>query len=174
MDATSGHDEQLTLLRWGPLRLDAEPCITRTVVLLTVLVVALDGGVGDFANAAQVIIGLLLATFAAHLFASVLARRHRGVRLTWSQIGHLTMREAQYLLLGVVPVAVLIVGEESGLYTADDGVNIVIWLGLAFLALLGGLGGWRASHRWWGVVRGALGAGFIGLIVLGLRIVLLH
>jgi hypothetical protein len=174
MDATSGHDEPAILVRWGPLRLDTEPCITRTVVLLTVLVVALDDGVGDFANAAQVIIGLLVATFAAHLFASVLARRQRGIRLTWSQVGHLTMREAQYLLLGVVPVGVLIVGESTGLFTADDGVNIVIWLGLGFLALLGGLGGWRAGHRFWGAVRGALGAGFLGLIVLGLRIVMLH
>lgn len=174
MDATTGHDEQPTLVRWGPLRLDAEPCITRTVILMTVLVVALDDGVGDFANAAQVIVGLLVATFAAQLFASVLAPLEGGARLTRSQVGQLAMREAQYLLLGVVPLVVLAVGASSGLYAPDEGVSIVIWLGLAFLALLGGLGGWRASRRWWGVVRGALGAGFLGLIVLALRFVLLH
>ena len=173
MDATTGHDEQPTLVRWGPLRLDAEPCIVRTVVLMTVLVVALDGGVEDFASAAQIVVGLLVATFAAHVFASVLAQRNRGARLTRSQRGHLALREAQYLLLGVVPLVVFAVGASSGLYTPDDGVTIVIWLGLAFLALLGGLGGWRASRRWRSVVLDALVAGFLGLIVLALRLVLL-
>jgi len=62
------------LVRWGPLRLDVEPGVYGTVVLMTVLVVALDDGIEDFAEAAQVILGPLLATFAAHLFASVLAR----------------------------------------------------------------------------------------------------
>ena len=163
------------LVRWGPLRLDVEPGVYGTVVLMTVLVVALDDGIADFAEAAQVILGPLLATFAAHLFASVLARVARqSAPPTRAELRHLTGHAAQYLVLAVVPLLVVVVGAVSGLYDPEDAVDLVCWLGLAYLVVLGGVGGWRARRGLPGALVGAVTAGLLGFFVLVLRVVLEH
>lgn len=163
------------VLRWGRLRLDVEPGVYGTVVLLTVLVVALDDGVEDFPEATQVIVGPLVATFAAHLFAAVLARFGRGSAVpSRTELRHLVTHAAQFLALGVVPLLVVVVGAVTGLYTPDGAVDAIVWLGLAFLLVVGGIGGWRTGRGVWAAVLGALAAGVLGLVVLALRLVLEH
>ena len=132
---------------------------------MTVLVVALDDGIEDFAEAAQVILGPLLATFAAHLFASVLARVARqSAPPTRAELRHLTGHAAQYLVLAVVPLLVVVVGAASGLYDPEDAVDLVCWLGLAYLVVLGGVGGWRARRGCRGRSSGAVAAGRAGVL----------
>ncbi|MFC5140699.1 hypothetical protein ACFPK1_20860 [Actinomycetospora rhizophila] len=166
----------MPVVRWGPLRLDVEIGVEGTVVLMTVLVIALDDGIEDFVVAGQVVAGPLIAAFAAHAFSRRLARRARQDEPppTRAELRRLTRHSSQFLLLGVVPLLVVIVGGTSGLYTAETAVDAVIWLGLAFLVLIGGIGGWRAQHRVTGALRGAIGAGVLGLVVLLLRLVLEH
>jgi hypothetical protein len=161
--------------RWSPLRWDIQPAVYGTVVLMTVLVVALDDGVEGFAEAAQIVVGPLVATFAAHLFASVLARMaQQRDRPSAAEVRHLAGHAAHFLLLGVVPLLVVAIGAVSGLYTPEGAVDIQLWLGLAFLVALGWLGGRRAGGRWWVAVVSALAAGVLGLLVLLLRLVLEH
>ncbi|WP_133252041.1 hypothetical protein [Actinomycetospora cinnamomea] len=167
-------DTETPVLRWGRLRLDVEPGVYGTVVLMTVLVVALDDGVEDFPEAAQVIVGPLVATFAAHLFAAVLARFGRRSAPSRAEIRHLVASAAQFLLLGVVPLLVVAVGAASGLYTPDGAAEAILGLGLAFLVLVGGIGGWRTGRGAGAAVLGALAAGVLGLVVLLLRLVLEH
>jgi hypothetical protein len=161
-------------VRWGRLRLDLEIGVEGTTVLMTVLVVSLDDGVGDFVGAGQVIVGSMVATFAARLFAAVLARRarHDVPPPTRAELRHLRRHASQYLLLAVVPLLVVIVGGVTGLYDPEGAVDAVIWLGLAFLVALGAIGGWRARRTVPAALVGALAAGVLGLVVLVLRVVL--
>lgn len=162
-------------VRLGPLRLDAETAVYETVLLMTVLVVALDDGIEDFVQAGLIVVGPLVATFAAHVFAGVLARAglpadspdRAGTRRI---VGH----AAQCLWLAVVPMVIVVVGAATALYTPEVAVDIVIWLGLAFLVVIGGVGGFRARRTVWAALGGALAAGVVGLVVLVLRLVLEH
>jgi hypothetical protein len=167
---------EAAVLRWGPLRLDVEIGVEGTVVLMTVLVVALDDGVEDFVGAGQIVLGSMVATFAARLFAAVLARRARQdvPPPTRAEIRALTGHAAQYLLLAVVPLLVVVVGGVTGLYDPEGAVDAIIWMGLAFLVVIGGIGGWRARRGVRGALLGAVAAGVLGLFVLLLRVVLEH
>ncbi|MEJ2887886.1 hypothetical protein [Actinomycetospora aeridis] len=164
----------MSVVRWGPLRLDVEIGVEGTVVLMTVLVVALDDGIADYVEAGQLIVGPLLATFAAHLFATTLARRARQdlPPPTRAERRRMWRHSAEFLLLAVVPLLVVIVGGTTGLYTPEIAVDAVIWLGLAFLVVVGGVAGWRSGRGVRGALRGAVGAFVLGLVVLLLRVVL--
>jgi hypothetical protein len=164
------------VVRWGPLRLDVEIGVEGTVVLMTVLVVALDDGIEDFGQAGQIVLGSMVATFAARLFAVVLARRARQdvPPPTRAELRGLTRHAAQYLLLAVVPLLIVVVGAVSGLYDPEGAVDAVIWAGLAFLVVIGAVGGWRARRGVRGALLGAVAAGVLGLVVLLLRLVLEH
>ncbi|WP_433783309.1 hypothetical protein ACQPX6_25055 [Actinomycetospora sp. CA-101289] len=163
-------------VRWGRLRLDLEIGVEGTVVLMTVLVVALDDGVEDFVAAGQIVVGSMVATFAARLFAVVLARRARQdvPPPTRAELRRLRGHAAQYLLLAVLPLLVVVVGGVTGLYDPEGAVDAVLWLGLAFLVLLGAVGGWRARGKALGTLVGGAAAGVLGLFVLLLRLVLEH
>ncbi|GLZ46949.1 hypothetical protein Acsp06_31340 [Actinomycetospora sp. NBRC 106375] len=163
-------------LRWGPLRLEVEHAVYETVVLLTVLVVALDDGIADFGEAALVAVGPLVATFAAYVFAGVLARVSRtgAPPLARGEIRRIVGHSAQVLQLAVPPVVIAIVGAATDLYTPEEAVDAVIWLGLVFLVVIGGIGGYRARRTVLATVLGAVAAGVVGLFVLLLRLILEH
>lgn len=162
--------------RWGRLRFDVEIGVEGTVVLMTVLVVALDDGIEDFVQAGQVVLGPLVATFAARLFAAVLARvsKRSAPPMARGELRGLAGHAAQYLWLAVVPLLVVVLCGTTGIATPDGTIDAVVWLGLAFLVVLGGVGGFRARGTVWSVLAGALAAGVLGLVVLLLRLVLEH
>lgn len=170
--------ERLKLVRWGRFGLDVEPAVYGTVVLMTVLAVALDDGIEDFAEVCQLIVGPLAATFAAHLFASVLAAINADhTPPSRRRLLALTAHAAQYLVLAVGPLLVVALIAVTGYHGAqgpEESVNVVIDLGWVVLVVLGAVGGWRALHRWWAVVLGAVGAFAVGFVVVVLRIVLEH
>lgn len=169
-------DGDVLVGRWGPLRFGVEVGVYETVVLMTVLVVALDDGIEDYGVAVKVVLGPLVATFAAHLFAGVLARagRRSAPLPSRADIGRVTRHSAQVLLLGVVPLLLVVGCAVTGLATPEGAVDIVIWLGLAFLVVTGGVGGFRARGTAVATLVGALAAGVLGLLVLLLRLVLEH
>ena len=170
--------ERLTLVGWGRFALDVEVAVYGTVVLLTVLAVAQDDGIDDFAEAVQVVVGPLVATFAAHLFASVLAAVNADRALpSGARFRALTAHAAQYLLLAVPPLVVVLVYGLAGIgapHGADAAIDLVADLGLLLLVVLGGVGGWRALPRWWSAVLGALATFVLGLVVIVLRILIEH
>ncbi len=165
----------LTLISWGRVQLDLEQAVYGTVVVMTVLVVALANGVDSFSTAAQVIAGPLIATFVARLFASTLASvNSHGALPGRAEFGHLAEHAAQYLMIALGPLLVLTVEALSGLTTAEDAVVHLLYLGLLLLVGIGGVGGWRAGKRWWWAVLGAIAAAALGVVVLVLRLVLEH
>ncbi|HSK61706.1 MAG TPA: hypothetical protein VK935_21905 [Actinomycetospora sp.] len=91
-----------------------------------------------------------------------------------AELRDLTRHAAQYLLLAVVPLLVVVIGAVSGLYDPEGAVDAVIWAGPAFLVVIGGVGGWRVGRRVRGALLGAVAAGVLGLFVLLLRLVLEH
>ena len=172
MSATAPHDVERRGL-WG--HVDLELLIYGTTVLMTVLVVALDDGIDDFVEGAQLVIGPLIATFAAHLFASVLSRMNqRRARLSRREFRGLAGHAAQFFLLAIGPLMILVLGASTGLYDAEEAVDLMLDLGLVFLVVVGGLAGRRSGGSWWFVLLCAVIAGLLGLLVLLLRVVLEH
>ncbi|MFC5064647.1 hypothetical protein [Actinomycetospora atypica] len=160
------------------LSLDVEPAVNSTVVMMTVLAVALDRGVVAFVDVLQLSLGPLVATFAAHLFATTLKAVHAGHTLpSGRRLLALTGHAAQYLLPALLPltvVAVVAATGFAGMQGPEESAHIVIDLSWVGLVVLGAVGGWRALRRWWGALLGAVGAFGVGLVVVLLRIVLEH
>lgn len=173
-----GGRERMELVRWGRFALDVEIAVAGTVVLLTVLTVAQDDGVGDFTQACQLVLGPLVATFAAHLFAAVLAAINQDrTPPSARRLGALTVHAAQYLLLAVPPllvVGIVAVTGFRGREGPDEAITLVVDLGLVLLVALGGIGGWRALPRWWAALLGATAAFVLTIIVVVLRVILEH
>ncbi|GAA4821877.1 hypothetical protein GCM10023201_04520 [Actinomycetospora corticicola] len=158
------------------LALDVEPAVNSTVVMMTVLALAIDRGVSDFRDVLSLSLGPLLATFAAHLFATTLKAVHAEHALpSRRRVLGLTGHAAQYLLPGLGPLAVVAVVAGTGFAGAAgpvESAHITIDLSWIALVVLGGVGGWRALRRWWGAVLGAVGAFGVGFVVLLLRVLL--
>jgi hypothetical protein len=173
-----GGSAELDLVRWGRFALDVEVAVYGTVILLTVLAVGQDDGVEDFVQACQLIVGPLVATFLAHLLASVLAATNTERALpSGRRLLELTARAAQYLLLAVPPLVVVAVVAVTGIggdEGPDEAITFVGDLGLILLIVLGAVGGWRALARWWAALVGAVAALVLGLAVVVLRVLLEH
>ncbi|MCD2185839.1 hypothetical protein [Actinomycetospora soli] len=156
--------------------LDVEPAVNSTVVMMTVLAVAIDRGLTDFGDVLELTLGPLLATFAAHLFATTLKAVHAEHALpSGRRLLALTGHAAQYLLPALAPlviVAVIATTGYMGPLGPEESAHITIDLSWVALVVLGAVGGWRALRRWWGAVLGAVGAFAVGLVVVLLRIVL--
>ncbi len=158
------------------LALDVEPAVNSTVVMMTVLALAIDRGVADFVDVLSLSLGPLVATFAAHLFATALKAVHADHALpSGRRLLGLTAHAAQYLLPGIAPLVVVAVIAATGFMGPlgpEESAHITIDLSWIALVVLGAVGGWRALRRWWGAVLGAVGAFGVGLVVVVLRLLL--
>ncbi|MDL5158763.1 hypothetical protein [Actinomycetospora termitidis] len=158
------------------LALDVEPAVNSTVVMMTVLALAIDRGLTDFGDVLSLSLGPLVATFAAHLFATALKAVHADHALpSGRRLLGLTVHAAQYLLPGVMPLVVVAVVAATGFMGPlgpEESAHLTIDLSWVVLIALGAVGGWRALRRWWGVLLGAVGAFGVGLVVVLLRLVL--
>ncbi|WP_018331446.1 hypothetical protein [Actinomycetospora chiangmaiensis] len=156
--------------------LDIEPAVNSTVVMMTVLALAIDRGLADFRDVLSLGLGPLVATSAAHLFATSLKAVHADQALpSGRRLRALTWQAAQYLLPGIVPLVVVAVVAATGFAGVQgpvESAHITVDLGWVALVVLGGVGGWRALCRWWGALLGAVGAFGVGLVVVLLRILL--
>lgn len=156
--------------------LDIEPAVNSTVVMMTVLALAIDRGLTDFGDVLGLTLGPLLATSAAHLFATTLKAVHADRALpSRRRLVGLTGHAAQYLLPAVVPLVVVAVVAVTGFMGSrgpEESAHITIDLSWIALVVLGAVGGRRALDRWWGALLGAVGAFVVGLVVVLLRIVL--
>ncbi|GLZ56324.1 hypothetical protein [Actinomycetospora sp. NBRC 106378] len=158
------------------MRLDIEPAVNSTVVMMTVLALAIDRGVTGFGDVLSLSLGPLLATFAAHWFATTLKAVHADHALpSRRRLLGLGGHAAQYLLPGLLPLLVVAVIATTGFAGAQgpvESAHVTIDLSWVGLVVLGAVGGWRALRRWWGALLGAVGAFGVGLVVVLLRILL--
>ncbi|WP_027507141.1 hypothetical protein [Rhodococcus sp. UNC23MFCrub1.1] len=156
---------------------EIEPLVYGTVIVLTVLLAADEHVVDDYGDATGLVLGPMLATMLAHLFASSLGFVHRHHRAPdRAEVRHLVRHAGQFLWLTVLPLMLLAIGRTTGTFSAQGVLDAVVELGFWFLVVLGGLGGWHASPsaRWLGVGVGAVGAVVIGMVLVVLKAVLEH
>lgn len=159
-------------LHIGPLTIEISRWVYGTVILMTVLVVYADNGPVTYRESIGVVLGPMIATFLAHLFASILATLNRDSgRLRPQHFAELVRDDAQFLLLTVPPLVVLVVG-AAGAFPAPRAVAIIVYGGIGLLATVGGIAGWRAGLRGWAVVACALTSGTLGLAVLAVQLLL--
>ena len=91
-------------LRLGPVVIEIGRCVYGTVILMTVLEVYAKAGPVNFEESIGVVIAPMLATFLAHLFASILAAANSETRgLSRHTIAEVVRTEAQFLMLIVPP-----------------------------------------------------------------------
>ncbi|MGH3911477.1 MAG: hypothetical protein ACRDRM_11670 [Pseudonocardiaceae bacterium] len=160
------------LLRLGPVVIEIGRWVYGTVILMTVLVVYADEGQVTFAESFGVVVAPMLATFLAHLFASVLAALNRKTGgLNSREFAELVRNDAQYLVLTVPPLSVLLVG-ALGAFDAPTAVSLIVRGGVALLVVIGALAGLRAGFGPWGVAASATASAAIGLLVLGAQLLL--
>lgn len=159
-------------LRLGPVVVEIGRWVYGTVVLMTVLVVYADDGPVSFGEAAGVVSAPMLATFLAHLFSSVLAAESgKPGGLNRHEIADLVRSDAQFLMLTLPPLVVLLLG-ALGAFTPPTAVALILWGGVALLVLVGGFAGRRVGLGWRGIAASAAGSGTIGLLVLGAQLLL--
>ncbi|GGG16508.1 hypothetical protein GCM10007304_33290 [Rhodococcoides trifolii] len=157
-------------------RLEFEPLIYGTVTLMTVFIVSTDDGINDFGDAASVVIGPMVASALAHLFATVLGhvKHHRSLP-TRGEFADDAWHSAQFLLLTIVPLVLLSIGRATGWWSAATTLDTVADLGLLFLLVVGAVSGWHVARRpWLGAVVGAGAAALIGLVVTVMNLVVEH
>jgi hypothetical protein len=159
-------------LHIGPVTIEISRWVYGIVILMTVLVVYADNGPVTYGESVGVVVGTMVATFLAHLFATVLAALNaESGRLTPQLFGELVRTDAQFLLLTVPPLIVLLVG-ALGAYPPPRAVAFIVYGGVGLLGAVGGLAGWRADLRLGGVIACAAASGALGFVVLVIQLVL--
>lgn len=166
---TAGHRPT----RIGPVAIDVERSVYGTVVIMTVLAIDTAHGTPTYLDAAVTVLGMMMATFLAHLFADVLsefagappeARRARTVAT-------LARVDLVFLALTVVPLVVLLIGVLRE-WEPETAIKIVMCVGVAFLVVVGGIGGRRAGFGRWGIAGCAALTGILGAVLLVIQVFL--
>jgi hypothetical protein len=164
--------------RSGRVPFDVGRSVYGTVLVMTVLAVDTTQGAPDYRDAIVTVLGAMVATFLAHLFADALAAFARDGGGSGAARGIRTIVGAArldlvFLVLAVVAVAVLVIG-VLGVWEPETAIRIIMIAGVAFLVLVGGLGGRRAGFGPWGVVACAAAAGVLGGVLLVVQVLLDH
>jgi hypothetical protein len=170
----------MTASRTGPVPFDVGRSVYGTVLVMTVLAVDTTQGTPSYLEAAVTVLGAMLATFLAHVFADALSsfahdgggrggHARRGVRT----VARAARVDLVFLILAALPAAVLVVG-ALGAWEPETAIRIIMVAGVSFLVLVGALGGRRAGFGPWGVVACASAAGVLGAVLLVVQVLLEH
>lgn len=159
-------------LRVGPIVIEVGRWVYGTVILMTVLMVYADEGQATFGESVGVVIAPMLATFLAHLFASILAAENsKPGGLNRAELAHLVRSDAQFLLLTVPPLLVLLIG-ALGAFGAPTALMLILWGGVALLVVVGALAGRRVGLGTGGIAASAVASGAIGVLILVIQVFL--
>ena len=160
--------------RLGPLSVDIGRSVYGTVLVMTVLAIDTTHGTPGYLDAAAAVVGAMVATFLAHLFADVLSEfartggPHGAGRGT---VAGLARVDLVFPALAVVPVVVLVIG-ALGAWQPETAIQIIGGLGVTFMVVVGGLGGRRAGFARWGIVACAAASGVLGAVLLVVQVLL--
>jgi hypothetical protein len=118
------------------------------------------------------VIGPVLAIFFSHLFAATLVQEMElGRRPTGVEWFGRARSEMRLLLVGVPPVAVLVLLDLAGVSIADA-IRVVIWLEALSITFWAGLAAQRAGFRGRSFAFAVLGGLIVSVIVLALQVVI--
>ena len=161
-------------IRMGPMTINVRIWVYGTVTLMSVL--AVFEGWTDLSRVfgvVLVVVGPMLALVLAHLFAEVLEFQiragHAPSAMDWRHMGG---QSAQFLLVGLPPLAVFFV--LIGLFKASIATSIIIMLyfGVISLGFWGWIAGRRSGYRGWRLIGAALAGFLIGFVVICLQLLL--
>jgi hypothetical protein len=164
--------------RSGPVPFDVGRSVYGTVLVMTVLAVDTTQGTPSYLDATVTVLGAMVATFLAHVFADALSAFARdggggGARRGVRTVARAARVDLVFLLLAVVPVVVLAIG-GLGAWEPETAIRIIMIAGVSFLVLVGALGGRRARFGPWGVVACATASGVLGAVLLVVQVLLDH
>ena len=146
--------------------------VTTTITLVCVLIVYDAWGTLTLRDAILIVIGPILAIFLSHLFAaSLVLQMELGRRPTGVEWFGRARYEMRLLLVGVPPVALLIVLDLAGVSIAN-GIRIVIWVEALSITFWAGLAARRAGFRGRSFAFAVLGGLLVSVIVLALQVVI--
>ena len=119
--------------------------VVGTITVASVLIVY-DGWASlKLLDVVAIIVGPVLAMFAAHVFARALsARAAHGSALSKSELPHAVRAELGWLWLAAPPTALLLVLSAIGV-ALNDSIRVIIWFSAASLGFWAGLAGRRAG-----------------------------
>ncbi|MDP1876633.1 MAG: hypothetical protein Q8M17_03620 [Actinomycetota bacterium] len=169
------HD--LSLKLWF-LVLDPHTLIYSTIILMTAYALYDEGSgtlvEGAALELAAIAVAPLFALMMAHAFSDALDFQIRyGRRLTRHDRWALLRKNVQYMYVAVP--ATLLLGLLTLLHwDADDGVALMLFLGLASLVMWGVFAGQKAGLGPWRQVSFGLSYGLMGLLVLIVELVIAH
>jgi hypothetical protein len=162
-------------LRWS--HFDAEPLAYGSVIMMTVLAVGLDDPHHDFGDATGLVLGPMIATALAHLFAASLAHVNRTRALpSRHHSGHMIWHSLHFVFLAVPPLVALLVARLTGWWSVESVLDNAIDYAFAVLLVLGGVSGWNAARQrpWWGMLAGIVAAAVIGFVVIIVKLTVEH
>ena len=144
-----------------------------TVLVLVALSAIEVSDVGE-GHSSELLFGVGVATWIAHLFAELLGEHVRhGEPVSWSETRRASIDGSPILAAAVVPAVVLLLGRVDAI--ADETArNLAILVAVLQLSLIGGVVA-RATPGSptpaWGF---ALSTALAGIVVVGLKVVLAH
>lgn len=172
IDSSPGDSSTITdaVVAASPLLRNAEAVMTGTVVCAAVIA----AGVGHTESIRQLCLAISLTVFiywCAHLYAAALAgaiaHRKHPLHAARDAIAHTWLVGGASLLpLGILVTANLLGAELK------PAATIALAATVGLLALYGGIAGHRGGFGPKGVTVSALGGAFIGLLVVGMKLLL--
>jgi len=144
-----------------------------SVLVLTTLAVvrATDVVTG---HGSELVVGVGVATWIAHLFAELLAEHvRRDEPLTWTQLGHAARDGSPILAVTVLPALALVLG-GANVIADETAVTMAIVVALAQLSLIGGVVGHYSPANTAPAWTFAATVAIAGVIVVALEVALSH
>jgi hypothetical protein len=144
-----------------------------TTITIASVLIAYEGWKNlKFWAAAGVILGPVLAMFAAHVFSASLARQAElHERPGRSEQMKIVRTELRFLLLAAPAIALLIILTAAGV-SLGNSIQAIIFLEGASLGFWGFVAGRRAGLAGWPLARTVVFGLIVGLIVLALQLLL--
>jgi hypothetical protein len=143
-----------------------------TITIMSVLIIY-DGWQNlRLVDVIGVIVGPVVAMFIAHVFSASLAKQvELGRALTWDDRRGIVGEESRFLLLCVLPVAVVSVLFAFGA-TLNDAIRITLWVEGLTLGYWGYLAARRAGVVGWRLLLYVAAGLVLGVVVLLLQVAL--
>jgi hypothetical protein len=143
-----------------------------TITVMSVLIIY-DGWQNlRLVDVIGVIVGPVVAMFIAHVFAASLARQvELGRTLSWYDRRGIVGQESRFLLLCVLPVAIVSVLFAFGA-TLNDAIRVTLWVEALTLGYWGYLAARRAGVVGWRLLLYVAAGLILGVVVLLLQVAL--
>jgi hypothetical protein len=143
-----------------------------TITIVCVLIIYDGWATLKLLDVIAIIVGPILAMFISHVFAASVAQHLAlGRNRTRQEWLHTVGFESRFLLLAVLPVALLIALDLAGV-SISDAIRVIIWVEALSIGFWAGVSARRAGFAWRGTALAVVAGVVVGGLVLLLQVVL--